>query len=470
MLNRRENFSRALDVLAQPKNPPALPDGTERRRLEIPYITRSGRTDVRLLQLYLPKDATRPLPVVFSPHYGLAETSPYLHAYLKNGWAAACPTDCPADCNGRLTDDDLVFNNAALYTLRRLPELDRSRIALVGGSAGGYMALMLNALQLGICCVVANSPLSNIYFNMGRFYEEVKRVNRSYPDPEPLENAGPKPDHGFLNGMEDALIPIPGAVFGFFDQVLENFPDPLDTDRWEAFSPSTLTAQFGSPVLVTHFTSDILVPIDQTTRRFTYPVPGKTLPPDFDSRLPESLPGKLGRSLEDNLPPEQTRTFLVPAPGGETVAPLPYAAERRFNLCIFDEGPVESYGGHRDQPFFGMLDHTAYLAEMFRKTSEQTCVLTPEKLKALLLRLEGESVQLPVRDNADHAVYGSREVLRNEVCEELGDWRRIHGAAALDAVFHRMLEQETERNVRALLREAMDKIRNAGEQAAPSRA
>ena len=66
-----------------------------------------------------------------------------LRDYLGKGWMVASPADFNNKYNGQLTDDDLVFNNAALHTIRTFPEVDKKQIALVGGSAGGYMTFLM---------------------------------------------------------------------------------------------------------------------------------------------------------------------------------------------------------------------------------------------------------------------------------------------------------------------------------------
>ena len=48
-----------------------------------------------------------------------------------------------------------------------------------------------------------------------------------------------------------------------------SIPDKGDTARWEALSPVGVADCFSNPLIVVHVTSDILVPIDQTTREFT---------------------------------------------------------------------------------------------------------------------------------------------------------------------------------------------------------
>ena len=122
---------------------------------------------------------------------------------------------------------------------------------------------------------------------------------------------------------------------------------------------------------------------------------------------------------------------------------------------------MESYSGHRDQPYFGMLDHTPFIGEMFGRTFAETGLLTPEKLRALLMRFQGKSVQLPAHEGTDGSVYGSLAVYREEVCEELADWQRANGWDALEAVFSEAAERERDPEVRALLQDAMEKIRSS---------
>ena len=151
MSKEKLSIEKIMAVLAQPKEaPPPLVD-VEQRRIDVPYITKEKKVEKRPVRLYIPTKAHLPMPLIFVPHYEMGDDSLELRDYLAKGWMVASPTDFHNKFNGQLTDDDLVFNNAALYTLRRLSEVDINRIALVGGSAGGYMTLMMKELQLGIC-------------------------------------------------------------------------------------------------------------------------------------------------------------------------------------------------------------------------------------------------------------------------------------------------------------------------------
>lgn len=229
-------------------------ENIEQRRIDVKYIRNDGTVESRPVRLYIPGDAQQPMPLIYVPHYEMAENAAELRRYLEQGWAVASPTDVLPSHNGLLTDDDLVFNNAALYTLRHMDEFDTQRIAVVGGSAGGYTAMMLSALQMGNCTTIANAPIANVYFNFYQYFQMAKRNDAPF----------------FLKLVRDSFAPI-----------LKNFPDTSDTERWEAFSAVGLANCYSSSFAITHVTSDVLVPIDQITREFTYDQEGDSMPDGF---------------------------------------------------------------------------------------------------------------------------------------------------------------------------------------------
>ncbi len=466
MAKDKMDIAKVLAMLAQPKKKMEPLENVERKRLEIPYITKVDQVESRPLRLILPERAARPAPLIFIPHYEMGEDAAELRFYLNKGWAVASPADFSDLYNAQLTDDDLVFNNAALYTLRNLPEIDRFRIAVVGGSAGGYMTLMLNALQLGICCAIANAPITNVYFNFYRYFIEANRLNlealAKLPEEKIESHDGQDTQPiDLMKSLINLPLPFLAAVSGLFLPILNHFPDPGDMSRWEAFSPVALAELFSNPILITHFTSDALVPIDQISKRFTYAKPGDSLPADFNSRLPEDIPGLLGFSLEERLPAQETRTECIPVTDADEDTRIPYASDRQFNLIIYDEGPVEGYASHRTQMGTGRADDTPYLEEMLARTSIKSNKLTPEKLRMLLERYQGKSVQLPAHVGIDDTVYGSLAVYRQEVCEELGEWINCNGKLELQKVLDEALALEPDTFLREKLQDTVEAIINA---------
>lgn len=465
MNKEKMSIEKIMAVLAQPKEAPPPLENVEQRKVEIPYITKEKKVDRRPVRLYIPQKAQAPMPLIFVPHYEMKEDSLELRDYLAKGWMVASPTDFDNKYNGQMADDDLVFNNAALYTLRRLPEVDKNRIALVGGSAGGYMTLMLNALQLGICCSIANCPVTNVYFNFYRYFQEANNFNQQAlakliaeegADALPKE----KPDNPLelMKSLMKLPLPFVAAVSGMFMTNKSNFPEPEDVGGWEAFSPVALTELFCSPILITHFTSDVLVPIDQITKRFTYAKPGDSLPEDFNSRLPESYPGKLKFSLEERLPADETRVECLKAEIVETEGKLRFDTDKRFNLNIYDDGPVEGYGSHRSTISTSRVEDTPYLETMLSRTAAKTNVLTPEKLRSFLERYQGKSVQLPAHEGIDDEVYGSLNIYRKEVIEHLAYWTSNNGSKALNEVFEAVLKAEKNETHRDSLRATMEEV------------
>lgn len=474
MSKEKMDISKVLAILAQPKETPAPLVHVERLRLEVPYITREGKVDVRAVHVVMPEAAARPMPLIYVPHYEMGEDSLELRDYLAKGWAVACPAEFSDNYNGSLTDDDLVFNNAALYTLRHRTQFDRKRIILVGGSAGGYMSLMLSGLQLGHCASIANGPITNVYFNFHYYFNKANALNlqalaRILAEKETQgTQAGRSPNEqdqkaenralDMLKNLSGVPIPFLAGLAGLFAPIGDNFPDKEDTERWEALSPVGLADCFCSPVMVNHCTSDVLVPVDQISKRFTYAKPGDSLPEDFDVRLPETFPGKLKYSLEECLPQADTRTECFKVPEEETSCNLPYDKSKRFNLNIFDDGPIEGYGTHSSRMNAGRRFDVPYLEEMFEKTSAKTCILTPAMLKRLLLRYQGKSIALPAHIGVDDSIYGSLTVYQKEVAEELSDWTDIHGKEALVDIFEEMMKSEADPTYRASLQETMKAI------------
>lgn len=410
-----EDFSKIFTMQTGENLPPL--ENVGQRKVDVKFINKDGIVETRPIRLYLPEQAQQPMPLVYVPHYEMAEDSAELRRYLAKGWAVASPTAFDNAYNGELTDDDLVFNNAALYALRHTDEFDKQRIAIVGGSAGGYTALMLSALQMGNCTTIATAPISNVYFNFYQYFPMAERDDAPF----------------FLK-----------LVTGMFLPIQENFPDKNDTARWEALSAVGLADCFNSPLVITHVTSDILVPIDQTTREFTYDQEGDTMPEGFSTRLPADNPGVLGRSLADELPSELTHVEHIPITDPDADSALYYDSAKPFNMNIFDDGPTQATGSHRATSGTGVIDDTPYLEEMFSQSLAQTELLMPGKLLLMLERYQGNSVQLPAHEGVDDTVYGSLTLYCQEVIEELGQWAENHSLVELDAAMQGAIDNTEE--------------------------
>ena len=236
----------------------------------------------------------------------------------------------------------------------------------------------------------------------------------------------------FIGPMMQLPIPIVGMISDMFLPVNNNFPNKEDTKRWEALSPVGLADCFSSPIVITHVTSDVLVPVDQISRRYTHPDEGETMPKGFSTRLPMDYPGVLSHSLEDEMPAEltQTRHITISDPDEDSV--LPYDVTKPFNLNIYDDGPTESYASHRAKQGIGIIDDVPYLKEMLGRTLAKNEMLIPNKLRLLLERYQGQSIQLPAHTGIDDDAYGSLKMYQLEVAEELANYVNNHSLEELD--------------------------------------
>lgn len=443
MKQEKMDMKKVLAILAQPRKPLPPLENVKRKTIDVPYISKQGIVTVRPLRLTMPSNTVYPIPLVYVPHYEMGEDTLEIRAYLEKGWAVASAKDFNDTYNAQLTDDDLVFNCAAIYTLRRMPEIDAQRIVLVGGSAGGYCTLMLNGLKLGLCASIANGPITNVYFNFQHHFKTIHAMNLEKL--AQMKKAGKVEQKSqcanqleILKMLECAPVPFITALYGIFAPVLENFPDKKSWERWQEHSPIGMADRFSSPIMVNHNTSDILVPADQITKRFTYCVPGESLPADLDLRLPQGLPGRLSLSLEECLPPNQTQVNLLPYIEQGDAGELPFDEKRRFCINMVDDGAPEGYGTHSSKIGGAHRDDRAYLARMIELSAAKTNTLTPAMLRSQLLRYLGRDSVLPAHIGVDDTVYGSLAVYREEVKQELGEWLAANDAEQLQAVLGQM--------------------------------
>ena len=379
--------------------------------IDVSYITDEGNVETRQISFWRSAGAEGDIPLIYIPHYAAEENTADFQSYLSHGWAVASPV-FQEKYNGELTGNDLVFNNAALYALRHKDGVDSQRIAVVGGSAGGYMALMLSELQMGACATIANSPIANVYYNLYVHFRACDAVNRG-------------------SGFFDIPIPIQLLVSKSFRVNLGNFPDTSDASRWAALSPIGLAKCVSNPVVVNHYTGDILVPVDQITKRYTYAAHDGTFPADFPVRMASDYPGILSRSLEEEADPAELSAERYALENGRVDMVMPYS-DRLLTINIFDDGPMSAKGSHTAPGTTGSMDTMPYLEEMFSRTLAETERAVPEKLLLLLERWRGGSVQLPAHEGVDDTVYGSLAVYRQEVAEELAQYATNNSLAELD--------------------------------------
>ena len=382
-----------------------------REKHSISYITNEGTIDERQIIVLKPAGVAGDLPLIYIPHYEIDENTADFQQYMNHGWAVASPV-FSNKYNSEVTGNDLVFNNAALYQIRHMDGIDKERIAVVGGSAGGYMSLMLNMLQMGTCASIANSPIANVYYNLYVYFHACDELNKDSP-------------------FGSITMPIQMLISKSFRPNLDNFPDVQDADRWAALSPIGLAKCISNPVVVNHYTGDILVPVDQITKKYTYAERNKAFPADFPIMMGSDYPGILSHSLEEEADPDEICVQYYKLEN-QNVDMEMTASDKLLTINIFDDGPMNPKGTHTAPGTTGNLDTMKFLEEMFEKTLKGTEKAESAKLILMLERYAGESVQLPPHEGIDDTIYGSFAVYRQEVIEELRAYVVNNSFEALD--------------------------------------
>ena len=139
--------------------------------VEYPYLDTQGQEKVGKAKLYLPasvQDGTTRFPLYYSAGYELDDRSSLMH--LQRGFVVVSPRE--------LKDNPLVQtinpDAALLHIVRSLPFVDDARVVIGGGSAGGYMTLMLAAETFPLAGAAADVPPVNWGYNAAYFLQRKK--------------------------------------------------------------------------------------------------------------------------------------------------------------------------------------------------------------------------------------------------------------------------------------------------------
>ena len=299
--------------------------------------------------------------------------------------------------------------------------------------------MMLSALHLFPCCTTAAGAFANVYFNFRHYAPYLSTFNA------PAAMALREEERADLMTLLSHL-PIPyGIVFNTCrTPEIDARLDDLDTAA--AVTPTMLTDCYSNPLMEQHNTSDILVPVDQITRSFTYEHVSSDLPDDFRIRLSDyPLPEGFSRSFVEQLPEGSFTERLVSLVPEGSVGELPFD-EKPFQINIIDEGEPQSHGSHGSDIPKGNLSDLAFLSHYFTQGNADN-FLTDGKLRLLLKRCAGLSAALPAHtDEAAEreGIYGSLSVYRKEAAEQLAVYQKNHPGEDIAGRMRVLAEQETE--------------------------
>ena len=218
--------------------------------VEYSYLDVQGQEVLGKAKLYLPaetKERTTSLPLYFSAGYELDDGTAVVHA--RRGFAVITPRELKANPLVQSINPDV----ALLHIARALPFIDDARVVIGGGSAGGYLTLMLAAETFPLAGAAADVPPVNWGYNAAFFLQSNRWKGTT--DPQTVKET--LPVFAVASIAENAK-----TVFG-------NDPnDPI----WFRNSPLSQLDTITCPVITYWSTADMLVPIDQIGSHWVRPL------------------------------------------------------------------------------------------------------------------------------------------------------------------------------------------------------
>ena len=351
--------------------------------VELTYLDSDGREQTGRARIFVPPalrtDPHQRVPLIHNAGYECGENE--AAGLLAQGYAVSTPHAHPLNPLGRGPNLD----RAILHAVRQLSWVDPQRVAIYGGSAGGWMTLMLSADAFPLVWSIPMVPPVHVGYNMAFISENESRAAAA------AESGQPR-------------MPVLLQVASIARQAEALYGVPFEDPAYLAVSPLAHLDTITAPTLVTFSTADLLVPIDQVAEELVYDFDAAAFPAGFDTRIPGRFPGVNGaRTLLAALDRDGYELFkLVPGPnpkrldrgeeggGTPTEANLPFSTGKTWSVVILDEGPVEPLVGHLKYAW--TINH-----EAFRAWAEQQGVaadqLTLPKLTRLMHRMLGQPWQ-----------------------------------------------------------------------------
>jgi hypothetical protein len=357
-------------------------EGGEAAKVLVSYTYRDprGTEQEAFAKLYLPprihEDAKARVPLFHVAGYETDDGTAL--GYVRRGWVVASPR--------ALTTNPLIRTinpeTALLHAVRALSFVDDARVVIGGGSAGGYMTLMLAAETFPLAGAAPEVPPMNWGYNGAYFFKQKDTV------------AAP------AKGQTNARIPALFAVGTMIDACKSVYGTDYDDDTWFAHSPIAHVSTITCPVIVYWSTADVLVPMNQIGARWVQ-TPGKGEFPEGFTMEPEKLmSSRAGRTrLMDVLAESDYEVFTVTVPQGTSrhsflgaparpaLQEMPVSERKPWSITIVDEGPPVWNIDHRK---FDLLFSRDVFLKRVMTGPVAPHQLTSAKLERLLDRYAGK--------------------------------------------------------------------------------
>ncbi len=317
---------------------PASSPPTAKILVSFTYRDPQGKEQEAKAKLYLTESiqttGTAKVPLCFAAGYELPDGAE--STYVKRGWAVVTPRELATNPLIRGLNPDI----ALLHITRALPFVDDARVLIAGGSAGGWMTLMLAAETFPLAGAAPDVPPANWGYNGAYFFKQ-------------LDKAAP---------MKGGVSRLPAffAVGTMLDGCRTVYGPHYDDETWFAHSPIAHVSTVTCPVSVYWTTADMLVPMNQVGARWVQPFDKLKFPEGFTMDPAELMGRREGRlTLVDVLAvgdyeifnmsiPKGTARHNTPGgPGTVTIRELSQNAHKPWSITIVDEGPPEPGLDHR---------------------------------------------------------------------------------------------------------------------------
>ena len=357
--------------------------------VELQYLDVTGEPKTGKARLFVPQgagaDGSRAPLMVFA-HYE-CDPGGALH-WCRRGWAVATTHENGEHCLGNSFNLDL----ALIEWVRRLPFVDRTHLAIAGGSAGGYMALAMTAEAFPVAGTSADVPVLNWAYNGGYLLRNGPLATAGLGDP---------PD------LTQSPLPVVAVVLPIGQGAQQLFGNAPDAPAWRALSPVCYLDRITGPVSLTFSTADMLVPMPQLSLEHVRPPDPALFPGGFEMSLEACTADPAMRTpLLDLLPQAKRAVFAMPIgdeyyeltaenvldPENHPLPPAPPGIDRPFDpqkqwsIVIHDEGAPLPHVGH-------LRHHLAQGPESFMEHIRQAPLpvdlLTLPKLGRLMERTQG---------------------------------------------------------------------------------
>ena len=295
-----------------------------------------GKEATGRAKMYLPTETVEPgvekQPLFYGAGYEMDEATALGH--VARGFVVVNPRALEANPLVRTVKPD----SALLHIARSLPFVDDARVIVAGGSAGGYITLMLAAETFPLAGAAPDVPPVNWGYNAAYF----------------LQREGRKDTKASKTPVFDVIIPV-------VQQAAKVYGNNQSDETYFKNSPLAHTNTITCPVSVYWSTADMLVPINQVGAKWVRPFDATTFPVEFTfapDKLTTSSDGSLRVTdvLKEHdyevfvVSEDEVKKRLLAATSSKKPIDLPISETKQWSITIVDEGAPEVQLGHMKYP------------------------------------------------------------------------------------------------------------------------